>query len=169
MKYLLLSILLITPQQLISTNVIVDLENKGRQGSEYIKDIQWVTDRGIGQSANIPGQNTISEINNEVRFSVPIEPKNLAGGITKDTPTMKLINVDGRGQDDIKFNLSQSSSDKCLMLNYPVVKSDSGISVLTQMAIRWQPNPFLTKATRERYRLGNLLLALLKRASLMLA
>jgi hypothetical protein len=47
MKYLLLSILLITTQ-LISTRVIIDLENKGREGSEYIKDLQCVKDKDIG-------------------------------------------------------------------------------------------------------------------------
>jgi hypothetical protein len=159
MKYLLLSILLITPQ-LISTRVIIDLENEGREGSEYIKDLQWATDKDIAESKNIPGQTTISEINNEVRFSVPIEPKNIAGGISKDTPTMKLVNADGTGQEGINYSLSQNPSDECLMLNYPEVKSDSDISCTYSNGYSVLTKSFPNKGYKKEISIGKYVIAL---------
>jgi hypothetical protein len=127
MKLLLLSILIVTPQ-LISSRVIIDLENKGREGSDYIKNLEWVTDKEIVESSLNPGDNIVSEINNQIRFSVPYDLKQIASSFSTDVPTMKLAFVDEKGKHDINYSLSQSPSDECLMLNYPETKIYSSVS-----------------------------------------
>jgi hypothetical protein len=128
MKLLLLSILLVTPQ-LISSKIIIDLENEGREGSEHIKNLNWFTDKEIGQSTQKSGQNIMSEINNQVRFNVPTDTKQMAGSsFSTDVPTMKLTTIDEKGQQEINYSLSQSTSDECLMVNYPKTKIDSSVS-----------------------------------------
>jgi hypothetical protein len=127
MKYLLLLSILLITLQLTLSRVIIDLENEGREGSKFIKDLQWVTDKEILESANIPGSNTISEINKEVRLNVSVDPRKIAGGISADVPTMKLTTANGN---EIKYSLSQSQTDKCLMLNYQKIENDSGVSCI---------------------------------------
>jgi hypothetical protein len=126
MKFLLLSILLISPQ-LINSRVIIDLENEGREGSDFIKNLEWVTDKE-SESSHKSGQNTLSEINNQVYFKVPIDSKQVVGGLSIDVPTMKLTTIDEKGKQDIDYSLFQSPSDECLILNYPKANPDSSVS-----------------------------------------
>jgi hypothetical protein len=158
MKLLLLSILLVTPQ-LISSRIIIDLENKGREGSEYIKNLQWITDKEIGQSTHKPGQNIMSEIKNQIRFNSPNYEK-IAYDITTDIPSMKLTTIDEKGEQDMNYSLSQNPSDECFMLNYPETKIDSSVSCTYSNGYSVMTKSFPNKHYKKEISIGRYVIAL---------
>jgi hypothetical protein len=122
MKYLLLSILIIT---FASSKVIIDLENKGREGSDFLKNAKWVKDKQVKDPIEITNPETQSETNKDTKFTLPENPKEMTGFYTS-TPTMKLTLADGT--EDLKYNLSSDPNDKCVLLNYPKAKRDAAIN-----------------------------------------
>jgi hypothetical protein len=119
MKYLLILILILTPQ-LLANSVIIDLENKGRQGSAFIKNLKQISEQKITQTEKGEDSKLKYTPNSEVKFVLK-ETTSLSTNIA----SLYINTTDNKPLD---YSLTLESSEDTLMPNFPEKKITADIN-----------------------------------------
>jgi hypothetical protein len=152
MKYLLLLILTLTPQ-ILNKEVTIDFENQCRVGSEYTKQLNWVSEQPIDITE---GHFSMKQETNNINFELKASIQgylNLATGV----PSL-LIHKDSV---PLNYDFTPKPSDECLLFNYPELKTGSDIScTYTNARYSITSKSFVNKSYKKELAVGHYVVGL---------
>jgi hypothetical protein len=125
MKYLLLLTFLLTPY-ILNNKSIVDLDNRGRQGSKYIRDLNWIPNIKVTESVYSSHSKYSTDTNQNIKFGLPVQTTGTIS-VSADIPTLIITPINNE-QDFLKYSLSYKTSKECLMFNHPEKVKNSVIN-----------------------------------------
>jgi hypothetical protein len=97
----------------LNKDITIDLENKGRVGSEFTKQFTWIPDKQFSQGY-YEGKFSMKQETNNINFELNEQHDYTNTSILAEFPTLKLSN----GVTSLRYNLTPTLSDKCLLFNF---------------------------------------------------
>jgi hypothetical protein len=150
MKFLLLLILTLTPQ-ILNKEITIDLENKGRVGSEFTKQLPEKR-FFYPLDANFVMKQETNNINFELKGSTLISIS-----LSTEVPAIKIFD----GHTPLAFSLTPKPSEECLLFNFPKNEEDLDINcTYTNARYSISTNSFVNKAYKKELSIGVYLLSL---------